>query len=69
MEEQKKHTDFMESMKQYDPEPSADEENAKDKEKGDPVVDLFPDDDADDRNSKCTFAFLSSLSVRPVKPV
>lgn len=47
----------MESMKQYDPDPSADDENAKDRPPDDPVVDLFPDDDADDRNSKCTFAF------------
>lgn len=52
LEEQKKHLDFMESMKQYDPDPSADDENAKDRPPDDPVVDLFPDDDADDRNSK-----------------
>lgn len=47
----------MASMRQYDPDPSADDENAKDRSKDDPVVDLFPDDDADDRNSKCMFTF------------
>ena len=61
LEEQKKHLDFMESIKQYDPDPSADDENAKDRPPDDPVVDLFPDDDADDRNSKCTFTFSLSL--------
>lgn len=58
MEEEKHHIDFMESMKQYDPDPSADDDNAKNKPPDDPVVDLFPDDDRDDRNSKCMFAFL-----------
>ncbi|CAL7939492.1 unnamed protein product [Xylocopa violacea] len=52
LEEQKKQLDFMASIKQYDPDPSADDENAKDRQPDDPVVDLFPDDDADDRNSK-----------------
>ncbi|XP_046830288.1 kinesin light chain isoform X10 [Vespa crabro] len=52
LEEEKKHLEFMTSMRQYDPDPSADDENAKDRPKDDPVVDLFPDDDADDRNSK-----------------
>lgn len=53
MEEEKRHLDFMASMRQYDPDPSTEDENAKDRPKDDPVVDLFPDDDADDRNSKC----------------
>lgn len=53
MEEDKRHLDFMASMRQYDPDPSTEDENAKDRPKDDPVVDLFPDDDADDRNSKC----------------
>ncbi|XP_034941720.1 kinesin light chain isoform X2 [Chelonus insularis] len=52
LEEDKKHSDFMESMRQYDPDPPADDENAKDRPKDDPVVDLFPDDEGDDRNSK-----------------
>ncbi|XP_011870765.1 PREDICTED: kinesin light chain isoform X4 [Vollenhovia emeryi] len=52
LEEEKKHLDFMASMRQYDPDPSTEDENAKDRPKDDPVVDLFPDDDADDRNSK-----------------
>ncbi|XP_063993967.1 kinesin light chain isoform X7 [Diachasmimorpha longicaudata] len=52
LEEDKKHIDFMNEMRQYDPDPSADDENAKDRPKDDPVVDLFPDDEADDRNSK-----------------
>ncbi|XP_017765660.1 PREDICTED: kinesin light chain isoform X1 [Eufriesea mexicana] len=54
MEEEKHHIDFMESMKQYDPDPSVDDDNAKNKPPDDPVVDLFPDDDRDDRNSKST---------------
>lgn len=44
----------MESMRQYDPDPPADDENAKDRPKDDPVVDLFPDEEGDERNSKCT---------------
>ena len=41
----------MASMRQYDP-PVGDE-NAKDRPKDDPVVDLFPDDDTQEQNSKC----------------
>lgn len=52
LEIKKEHIDFMESMKQYDPDPPADDENAKNRPPEDPMVDLFPDDDADDRNSK-----------------
>ncbi|KAK0158388.1 hypothetical protein PV328_009395 [Microctonus aethiopoides] len=52
LEEDKRHLDFMHSMRQYDPDPPADDENAKDRPKDDPVVDLFPDDDAEERNSK-----------------
>ncbi|XP_067205017.1 kinesin light chain isoform X6 [Linepithema humile] len=52
LEEEKRHLDFMASMRQYDPDPSTEDENAKDRPKDDPVVDLFPDDDTDDRNSK-----------------
>lgn len=58
LEEEKRHLDFMASMRQYDPDPSTEDENAKDRPKDDPVVDLFPDDDADDRNSKCKRIFL-----------
>lgn len=43
----------MDSMRQYDPDPPADDENSKDRPKDDPAVDLFPDDEADERNSKC----------------
>ncbi|XP_057330085.1 kinesin light chain isoform X3 [Microplitis mediator] len=52
LEVDKKHMDFMESMRQYDPDPPADDENAKDRPKDDPVVDLFPDEEGDERNSK-----------------
>lgn len=48
----------MASMRQYDPDPSTEDENAKDRPKDDPVVDLFPDDDTDDRNSKCKSFYL-----------
>lgn len=40
----------MASMRQYDPDPPAEDENTKDRPKDDPVVDLFPDDDNDDRS-------------------
>lgn len=59
MEIANKQLEFMESMRQYDHDPSVDEETSKDKPKGDPVVDLFADDDVDDRNSKCMFTFHS----------
>ncbi|XP_076282926.1 kinesin light chain isoform X4 [Lasioglossum baleicum] len=52
LEEANKHLEFMEDMRQYDPDPPADDETSKDRPKRDPVVDLFPDDDVDDRNSK-----------------
>ncbi|XP_076383009.1 kinesin light chain isoform X8 [Megalopta genalis] len=54
LEEANKHLEFMHSMRQYDPDPPADDETSKDRLKlgKDPVVDLFPDDDVDDRNSK-----------------
>ncbi|XP_066583945.1 kinesin light chain isoform X3 [Prorops nasuta] len=52
LEEDKKHIEFMDSMRLFDPDPSQEEESAKDRPKVDPVVDLFPDDDTDDRNSK-----------------
>ncbi|XP_053973921.1 kinesin light chain isoform X1 [Hylaeus volcanicus] len=53
LEVDKRQLEFMESMRQYDPDPPADDENAKkDIPKVTPVIDLFPDDDADDRNSK-----------------
>ncbi|XP_012149488.1 kinesin light chain isoform X2 [Megachile rotundata] len=52
LEVDKQHLQYMASLKQYDADSSADDENAKDRPKADPVVDLFPDDDADDRNSK-----------------
>ncbi|XP_032454747.1 kinesin light chain isoform X10 [Nasonia vitripennis] len=52
LEEEKRHLEFMASMRQYDPDPQPDDENAKDRPKDDPVVDLFPDDENEDRNSK-----------------
>ncbi|XP_058808507.1 kinesin light chain isoform X4 [Phymastichus coffea] len=51
LEEEKKHLEFMNSMRQYDPDPSVEDENAKDRPKDDPVVDLFPDDDTEERNT------------------
>ena len=54
MEEEKKHLEFMANMRQYDPDPPADDENTKDRPKDDPIdLSLFPDDDAEERNSKC----------------
>lgn len=62
LEEDKKHIDFMESMRQYDPDPPAEDENAKDRPKVDLVVDLFPDDETEERNSKCTLAITAHHS-------
>ncbi|XP_043481608.1 kinesin light chain isoform X9 [Leptopilina heterotoma] len=53
LEEEKKHLEFMANMRQYDPDPPVDDENAKDRPKDDPIdLSLFPDDDAEERNSK-----------------
>lgn len=62
MEEEKKHLEFMANMRQYDPDPPADDENAKDRPKDDPIdLSLFPDDDAEERNSKCMLRTYFSL--------
>lgn len=52
LEEEKKHLDFMASVSRYDQD--VNEDNASEQsrtEKPDPVVDLFPDDDTDERNN------------------
>ncbi|XP_043481601.1 kinesin light chain isoform X2 [Leptopilina heterotoma] len=52
LEEEKKHLEFMANMRQYDPDPPVDDENAKDRPKDDPIdLSLFPDDDAEERNT------------------
>ncbi|XP_034254514.1 kinesin light chain isoform X1 [Thrips palmi] len=56
LEEEKKHIDFMTSMRKYDQdiigEDLMTESTKSDRPRqDDPVVDLFPDDDADDRNN------------------
>lgn len=52
LEEKKRHLEFMNSVSKYDQDLNDDSntENARN-EKPDPVVDLFPDDDNEDRNS------------------
>nr|CAG4651696.1 EOG090X03K5 [Triops cancriformis] len=55
LEEDKKHLEFLHSIKKYDQDSNQDESSneASNKEKSDdPVVDLFPDDENEDRNSK-----------------
>ncbi|XP_063217863.1 kinesin light chain isoform X3 [Bacillus rossius redtenbacheri] len=54
LEEEKKHLEFMASIRKYDQDVVNDEssESKQDKPKqDDPVVDLFPDDDAEERNT------------------
>ncbi|XP_046743069.1 kinesin light chain isoform X4 [Diprion similis] len=49
LEVEKRQLNFMASIRQFDPDPPTEDENTKDRPKDDPVVDLFPDDDNDDR--------------------
>lgn len=56
LEEEKKHLEFMASVSRYDQDMNDDNASEHSRtEKPDPVADLFPDDDNDDRNSKCSF--------------
>lgn len=48
LEEEKKHLEFMASVRKYDDNQEQDEAN--DKSRSDPVVELFPDEDHEDRN-------------------
>ncbi|CAG9835255.1 unnamed protein product [Diabrotica balteata] len=52
LEEDKRHLEFMSSVSKYDQDVNEDNASEQSKsEKPDPVVDLFPDDDADDRHN------------------
>ncbi|XP_046664593.1 kinesin light chain isoform X3 [Homalodisca vitripennis] len=55
LEEEKKHLEFMASVRQYDQDLTGDDSTSElkqDKPKADdPVVDLFPDDDTEERNN------------------
>ncbi|KAJ8970233.1 hypothetical protein NQ317_015673 [Molorchus minor] len=52
LEEEKRHLEFMRSVSKYDQDISEDNASEHSKtEKPDPVVDLFPDDDSDDRHN------------------
>lgn len=54
LEEEKKHLIFMSSVNRYDQDLNEDSQSEHSRsEKQDPVVDLFPDDDNEERNSKC----------------
>lgn len=56
LEEEKKHLDFLSSIRQYDQDIAEDQsDNKQDNKKDDPVVDLFPDDETEERNSKFCF--------------
>lgn len=48
LEEEKKHLEFMASVRKYDDNQEQDEAN--DKTRSDPVVELFPDEEHEDRN-------------------
>lgn len=52
LEEEKRHLEFMSSVSKYDQDVNEDNPSEHSRtEKPDPVVDLFPDDDSEDRNS------------------
>lgn len=55
LEEEKKHLDFMASVRQYDSADSNQDEDGNNRDKShrdqDPVVDLFPDDDQEERGN------------------
>nr|CAD7259132.1 unnamed protein product [Timema shepardi] len=55
LEEEKKHLEFMASIRKYDQDIVGDESNSESKQdklkQVDTVVDLFPDDDTEDRNA------------------
>ncbi|XP_044730827.1 kinesin light chain isoform X2 [Chrysoperla carnea] len=52
LEEEKKHLDFLSSIRQYDQDIAEDQsDNKQDNKKDDPVVDLFPDDETEERNT------------------
>ncbi|XP_076046913.1 kinesin light chain isoform X3 [Oratosquilla oratoria] len=71
LEEDKKHLEFMSTIKKYDADVQDSEtsiEEKKDKS-DDPVVDLFPDDDADDRGGlKRSSDFGSQASLATMSP-
>ncbi|XP_055686004.1 kinesin light chain-like isoform X1 [Lutzomyia longipalpis] len=52
LEEQKKHLEFMESVKQYDE--NQETEEAMEKSRRDPVVELFPEENEEERNDSDT---------------
>lgn len=53
LEEEKRHLEFMNSVSKYDQDVNDDNASEHSRsEKTDPVVDLFPDDDNEDRQSK-----------------
>lgn len=62
LEEEKRHLEFMSSVSKYDQDVNDDNTSEHSRsEKPDPVVDLFPDDDNEDRNS--TLSFLKIFEV------
>lgn len=48
LEEEKKHLDFMASVRKYD---DNQDDNVEEKSRSDPVVELFPEDEQEDRNN------------------
>lgn len=49
LEEEKKHLEFMTSVKKYDE--NQDQDDVSEKPRPDPVVELFPDEESDERNN------------------
>ncbi|XP_064088558.1 kinesin light chain-like isoform X2 [Macrobrachium nipponense] len=73
LEEDKKHLEFMSTIKKYDADVQDSESSMEEKKdkSDDPVVDLFPDDDADDRaglKRSGEFGSQASLAMSPTPP-
>ncbi|XP_066953558.1 kinesin light chain isoform X11 [Macrobrachium rosenbergii] len=71
LEEDKKHLEFMSTIKKYDADVQDSESSMEEKKdkSDDPVVDLFPDDDADDRAGlKRSGEFGSQASLAAMSP-
>lgn len=73
LEEDKKHLEFMATIKKYDADVQETESSMEEKKdkSDDPVVDLFPDDDSDDRTGlkrSGDFGSQASLAMSPTPP-
>lgn len=65
LEVEKRHLEFMRSVCKYDQDQEEGQSggDGRSQEKSDPVVDLFPDDQDDERNSKDYFSTLHQITL------